>query len=506
MRKLTVLDTTLRDGEQSPGCSMAIDEKVELAKTLEAMGVDVIEAGFPICSVGDRCAVRKISDIVKNATVAALCRARESDIIGGYEAVQTSVNPRLHIFIATSPIHLEYKLKMTEQQVLEAIESSMKLAKAFVPDVQFSAEDATRTPLPFLAKAMSTAIKFGATTINVADTIGYCQPDEIKHLFNYLYEHVNGIEKVNVGVHCHNDLGMAVANTLSAVQAGVNHVETTLCGIGERSGNAAMEEVVMAINTRSDLYGITTNIDTRSIYKASKLLSNIIGMQIPPNKAIIGANVYAHESGIHQHGLLNNAKTYELIEPETVGIPNNVIVLGKHSGKHAFKEHLSEMGYAVTTEELDRYFEMFKALADKKKYITRRDLESIISHDSIDRVRLYSLNDYHVNSVDGGADAEVTLNVGNATVTAGSDGNGTVDALYKAVNTIVGEAIELTDYSVRAVTEGEDALGEAVVKLRLADETATGRGVDVDVIRASLLAYIDGINKLSDTNLDEKRV
>ena len=380
MKRIRIFDTTLRDGEQSPGCSMNLTEKIEMARQLEKLGVDVIEAGFAIASPMDHKSVQTIAAAVSNCTVASLARCTKGDIDAAWDAVKEAKHPRIHVFLATSDIHMEYKLKMTREQVLERISSMVAYAKSFCDDIEFSAEDASRSDRAFLAQCYTNAVAAGATTLNVPDTVGYSTPQEMAELITYLKEHVEGIENTDISVHCHDDLGMAVANTLACIKAGATQVECTVNGIGERAGNASLEEIVMALHTRRDFYEAETGINTRQIYNSSKLLSNITGVPIPPSKAIVGANAFAHESGIHQHGVISNAQTYEIMKSTDVGIPQNTMVLGKHSGKHALREKLASMGYELDDQEMENVFARFKDLADKKKNITGSDIEALVLH------------------------------------------------------------------------------------------------------------------------------
>lgn len=495
MRQIKIFDTTLRDGEQAPGCTMHIDEKLELAIKLEKLGVDIIEAGFPVTSDGDAKAVRAIADTLKNTEVCALSRAIESDVDAAFNAIKSAVSPRLHIFIPTSALHMATKLKLSPDEVLENIARITVYAKKYLNNVQISFEDATRSDKDFLIKAVKTAQKSGATTINIADTVGYSCPEDITDLVNLILNNTD-VNKIEFGIHCHNDLGMAVANSLSAIRAGVNHVECTLNGIGERGGNASMEEVVMALGAKPE-YRATTRINTKEIYSASRLLSSIIGMQIPPNKPIVGSNVFLHESGIHQHGVLVNKNTYEIITPESIGVPKQEIILGKHSGKHAFKEFLAELNIAYDSELLDKYFKDFKDLCDKKKVVTALDIEALISGArSAKANERYTLKNFLIATKKDGAFATVTLLDGDKEVAFQADGNGALDSSFTAVNKILGVNYKLIDYSLHAITGGEDALGEAIVKLSNEDITITGKGLSTDIVEASILAYLDASNKL----------
>ncbi|HEY8419649.1 MAG TPA: 2-isopropylmalate synthase [Clostridia bacterium] len=499
MRRIKIFDTTLRDGEQSPGCSMHINEKIEIALQLEKLGVDIIEAGFAVSSEGDFKSVQAVAQAVKNCTIASLSRCVKGDIDASYNALKDAASPRLHLFLATSPLHMQYKLKMTPEQVLERIEESVKYAKTLVSDIEFSAEDAARSDPEFLAKAFSVAIKSGATVINVPDTVGYSTPQEMKELVEYLIKHTDGIEKVDISAHNHNDLGLACANSLAMVLAGASQIECTINGIGERAGNTSLEEVVMAIKTRESFYNAYTKINTKEIYRTSRLVSNIIGVPIPPTKPIVGANAFAHESGVHQHAVLSNPLTYEIIRPEDVGVPQNKIVLGKHSGRHAFVEHLKAAGYDLSPEEIEEYFAKFKALADKKKYVSHKDIEALMTGATKNIVAEYELVDFNMTSgKNNKAAATITIKTPQGLATATESGNGPVDSAYLAIKKALKKDVVLFDFHINSITEGQDALGEATVKLSLNGNTATGRGVSTDVLEAAILAFIDGINKLQD--------
>ena len=501
MNKIKVFDTTLRDGEQSPGWSMNLTEKIEMARQLDRLGVDIIEAGFAIASPMDFKSVKTIAETVTNCKVASLARCTKGDIDTAWDAVKGAKYPRIHVFLATSDIHMEYKLRMTREQVLASISENVAYAKSLCEDIEFSAEDASRSDPAFLAKAYSAAIAAGATVINVPDTVGYSTPQEMGQLITYLKENVAGVDKVDISVHCHDDLGMAVANTLACIQAGATQVECTVNGIGERAGNASLEEIVMALKTRQDFYQADTNINTRQIYRSSKLLSYITGVPIAPNKSIVGANAFAHESGIHQHGVLANAQTYEIMKSTDVGIPQNSMVLGKHSGKHALREKLESMGYEVTDQRLDEIFARFKKLADKKKTITSSDLEALVLNERRVEAVYYDLVSHVVNT---GSDvpntAIIKVKKDDETLEEVAMGSGPLDAAYKAINHIVGMDVTLNSFSLNAVTDGEDAIGEATVKLSCGGKTVTGRGLSTDIIESSIRAYINGINKLKGAN------
>jgi 2-isopropylmalate synthase len=499
MRRIKIFDTTLRDGEQSPGCSMNLSEKIEMARQLDALGVDVIEAGFAIASPMDLKSVQAIAAAVNDCTVASLARCTKGDIDAAWEAVQNAKHPRIHVFLATSDIHMEYKLRMTREQVLDRISKMVAYAKAKCPDIEFSAEDASRSDRAFLAQCYTNAVAAGATTLNVPDTVGYSTPQEMRDLIAYLRAHVAGIDQVDISVHCHDDLGMAVANSLACVEAGAAQVECTVNGIGERAGNASLEEIVMAIRTRADFYDAETGINTRQIYKSSKLLSNITGVPIPPSKAIVGANAFAHESGIHQHGVIANAQTYEIMNSADVGVPKHTMVLGKHSGKHALREKLESMGYELTEEELDTVFTRFKDLADKKKHITTSDLEALVLHrHRVSAAGSCQLVSHVISAGDGVPNTScVRLERDGKTLEEVAIGSGPIDASFKAINRMLDMDIKLDSFSLNAVTDGEDAIGEAVVRVSDGKGDAfTGTGLSTDIIESSIRAYVNGINKL----------
>ena len=495
-KHIKIFDTTLRDGEQAPHCSMNIPEKIEIAKQLERLGVDCIEAGFPVSSAGSFKAVERISATVYDSQIAALCRAVRKDIDAAYEAVKKAAAPRIHTFLATSPIHMEYKLKMRPEEVLENIKDSVSYAKSLCPDVEFSAEDAMRSDKEFLAKALSIAIKAGANVINVPDTVGYVLPEEMFERIKYLYETVEGIDKVDLSVHCHNDLGMAVANTLAGIRAGATQVECTVNGLGERAGNAALEEIVMAIKTRRSLFNAYTKINTRQIYKTSKLIYTIIGQSVPINKPIVGGNAFAHEAGIHQHGVLAARETYEIMRADDIGITKNKLVIGKHSGKHAIAERLKEMGYTFTEKELTKYYERVKELSDKKKYVSDSDIEAIV----MNRERIegaYKLEYFDVHTSNSTSTCVVKMSREGKSVEKVSLGDGPINAAYNAINKIVGNLnIVLENYDIHSVSDGNDALGEVTVRLKIGERSITGRGLSTNIIESSILAYINGINKL----------
>ncbi len=495
--RIRIFDTTLRDGEQSPGFTMNTEEKLEVARALEALRVDVIEAGFPISSKGDLEGVRLIAREIREATIAGLARANLADIDAAVDGVREAARPRIHTFIATSPIHMEHKLRMTPTQVYEASVEAVRYARRFVDDVEFSAEDASRSDPEFLCRVFDGAIAAGATTINVPDTVGYATPEEYAQLIRSLIERVPNSDKVIWSVHCHNDLGLAVANTLAAIQAGARQVECTINGIGERAGNASLEEIVMALHTRRNYYKHDTAVDTSKIYRTSRLISAITGIPVQPNKAVVGDNAFAHEAGIHQHGVLANRETYEIMTPQTIGIPSNKLVLGKHSGRHAFKNLLENNGVRLPDAELQRAFEEFKALCDKKKQVTVDEILALAGGEMRGAPHTYELRSFHV-STSGALSpmASITLARGGDQFTQEATGDGPVDAMYNAINKIVGLTPSLADYAIKAVTGGTDAVGEATVKVRDGDGLFIGRGTSTDILEASAKAYLAAVNKI----------
>ncbi|NLO93160.1 MAG: 2-isopropylmalate synthase [Clostridiaceae bacterium] len=499
-RRIYIFDTTLRDGEQSPGCSMNLQEKLQVARQLERLKVDVIEAGFAVSSPGDFQSVKSIAESVKNSTVASLSRALPQDIDKSWEAVKNAVSPRIHVFLATSPIHMQYKLRMSPEEVLERAKKMVAYAKQYCSDIEFSAEDATRSQPEFLYRVFEAVIDAGATVINVPDTVGYTTPDEFYELIKNIRENVSNSDKAKIAVHCHNDLGLAVANTLAAARAGATQLECTINGIGERAGNAALEEIVMAIKTRPQQFDLDVQIDTTQILRTSKLISSITGSPVQPNKAIVGSNAFAHESGIHQHGVLAEKSTYEIMTPESIGLSKNNMVLGKHSGRHAFEDRLVELGYNLTKKELDETFIRFKALADKKKVVQDADLEVLLQHKSVEIPEMYKLDRFVINTGNTiTATASVRLikqSEEEMLIEEVSTGDGPIDAAFKAVEKAVGANFTLEDYTIRSVTEGLDALGEAYVKIRSGARVYTGKGVSTDVFEASVLSYVNAINKM----------
>ncbi len=492
-----IFDTTLRDGEQSPGFSMTPAEKLELARQLEALRVDVIEAGFPVASPGDQDAVRTVAREVRGSTIAALARANPRDVEAAVEALRQAARPRVHVFIATSPIHMAHKLRLKPDEVVEAATAAVRLARRFTDDVEFSAEDASRSEVEFLCRVFDAVIRSGATVINVPDTVGYTTPHEYAALIKSLRERVKDSDRVIWSVHCHDDLGLAVANSLAAVAAGARQVECTINGIGERAGNAALEEIVMALRTRRDAYGAHTGIDTTRLHRTSRLLTAVTGVAVQPNKAVVGENAFAHEAGIHQHGVLVNRTTYEIMRPEDVGLPKNRLVMGKHSGRHAFRRVLEDQGVRLDEPALDRTFARFKALADRKKQVAIEDILALVDEEVRAAPARYTLRSFHVITGTGVPPAAtVTLDSEGGPATASASGDGPVDALCAAVNTMTGLQAQLVGYGIRAVTGGTDALGEVTARVREGETVVVGRASSTDVLEGSVRAYLDAVNRL----------
>lgn len=495
-RRIYIFDTTLRDGEQSPGASLNIEEKVEIAKQLARLQVDIIEAGFPASSPGDFEAVRRIAQTVKGPAIAALARVTPSDIDRAWEAIRYAARPRIHVFIGTSPIHRQYKLKMDPEAILEAAVAGVRRAKSYTRDVEFSAEDASRTELEFLQRVFTAVIEAGATVINVPDTVGYATPAEFGQFIADLLAGIPNMDKAILSVHCHDDLGLATANSLAAIASGAAQVEGTINGIGERAGNTALEEVIMALYTRRDVYDCETGIKTEEIYRTSRLVSSLTGMPIQYNKAIVGRNAFQHQSGIHQDGVLKERTTYEIMNPAMIGLSQDNIVLGKLSGRHAFRHRLQQLGFNLSEEELNKAFERFKALADRKKEITDRDLEAIVE-DEIrtvpEKIVLESLHIFTGSRVV--PTATVQLVVDGVPVQEAACGEGPVDAAFKAIDKITGLEVNLLDYSLSAVTGGKDALGEVTARVELDGKVYVGRGFSTDIIEASVKAYLNALNK-----------
>jgi 2-isopropylmalate synthase len=502
--RVYIFDTTLRDGEQCPGATMTFEEKLEVAHLLDIMGVDIIEAGFPIASQGDFEAVEAVAKAVKNATVAGLARAIFADIDRAGEAVRGAKRGRIHTFVSTSPIHLAHQMRKTEEEVLEIIVKTVTRARGFVDDVEWSAMDATRTPLDYLCRTVEAAINAGATTINLPDTVGYATPNEYRDMFLNVRNRVPNADKAIFSVHCHNDLGLAVANTLGGLEGGARQIECTVNGIGERAGNAALEEVVMAIKTRSDMLPYECNVESTMLNRASKLVSAATSFPVQYNKAIVGRNAFAHESGIHQDGMLKNQTTYEIMTPESVGVQKTSLVMGKHSGRAAFKNKLGELGYELGDNQLEDAFARFKALADRKKHVYDEDIEALVDENiatAQDRVKVIALT--VIAGTMGHQSATLSLDVDGTHKTVQTTGNGPVDAIFNAIHAIMPHDAKLALYQVHAVTEGTDAQAEVSVRLEdpFSGRSVTGRAADPDTLVASAKAYIAGLNKL-----DAKRV
>ncbi|MCC3356518.1 2-isopropylmalate synthase [Bacillus sp. REN16] len=499
MRKINIFDTTLRDGEQSAGVNLNLHEKLEIAKQLERLNVDVMEAGFPAASDGDFQSVKQIAETIKNVSVTGLARAVQSDIDAAWGALQGGAEPRLHTFLATSPIHRKYKLRQTQDQVIQTAVDSVKYASKFFPIIQWSAEDASRTELDFLAKIIKEVIDAGANVINLPDTVGYGTPEEYGKMFTYILNNVPNIDKVILSTHCHDDLGMAVSNSLSAVERGVLQVEGTINGIGERAGNASLEEVAVALHIRQDYYQANTRLKLDEIKRTSDLVSKLTGMIVPPNKAVIGKNAYAHESGIHQDGVLKEKTTYEIITPELVGVKSNSMVLGKHSGRHAFRNRILELGYTLDDAEVNRVFKLFKDLADKKKEITDDDLVTLLVNEKVANVEdMYQLTSmqvqYGTNQIPT-ATITLTDREGNQ-IQEAATGSGSVEALYNTLERAFGISITLDDYRIQSVGAGRDALAEVFVKVKNNNAESSGRGSAQDVLEASAKAYVNAVNRL----------
>ena len=489
----------MRDGEQSPGVNLSAEEKVAIALQLERLGIHVIEAGFAASSPGDLDAVRRVGEAVTHSTVVSLARAVPGDIEKAREALKNAASPGIHVFLATSPIHRKYKLNMTREEVLEQAEAAVRLARKYFDRVEFSMEDGGRTEKEFLCQVAERVIPAGADVLNIPDTVGYLTPEEYGDIFRYMKQHVTGIEKVKLSAHCHDDLGMAVANSLAAIEAGVEQVEGTINGIGERAGNAALEEVAMALATREDHYQVSTGLNLKEIAKTSRMVSKMTGMLVPGNKAVVGANAFAHESGIHQDGMLKNSSTYEIMQPETIGQEATRLVLGKHSGRHAFRDKLKSMGYQLTDEQTDQLFGRFKELTDRKKEVEDEDIASLVEEKWAEETEIYHLE-------------TVQLTYGNQSVPTAfirvydvrnqqfldeaACGNGSVDAIFQAIDRVTGEKAKLVDFKIASVTHGTDALGEVYVKLEQDGATVQGRGVSTDILEASARAYIHGINRI----------
>jgi len=497
MERIIIFDTTLRDGEQSPGVGFTVREKLEIARQLERLGVDVLEAGFPASSSGDFEAVRQIAREIKGPVIAALARAVPSDIKKAAEALKEAKRGRIHVFIATSPIHMKYKLRKDPEEVLRLAREAVKMAKEYCQEVEFSPEDASRSDPSFLYEIISAVLEEGAGIVNIPDTVGYSVPEEFGSLIRNIMENVPTIKEATLSVHCHNDLGMATANSLSAIKNGARQIECTVNGIGERAGNASLEEVVMALKTRRDFFGFSTNINTSEIYRTSQLVSRLAGMPVQPNKAIVGKNAFRHAAGIHQDGVLKEAATYEIMSPSSIGLEREELVLGKLSGRHAFKERLKKLGFDLNALQLEAAFKTFKELADKKKEIFDEDLVFIVEEQTLQIPQIYSLEYIHI--VTGNQvlpTATVKIRKEEKIFQEAACGDGPIDAAYRAIDRVVGLKVKLVDYSIRSVTGGKDALGEVMVKVQKEESMVTGRGISTDIIEASAKAYINAINRL----------
>lgn len=501
MRKIYIFDTTLRDGEQSPGVNLNTREKLEIAYQLEKLGVDRIEAGFPAASPGDLASVNAVARAIKQSTVIGLSRSRVQDIDAVREALKGAADPCIHLFLATSPIHRKYKLKMEKEQVLETAQAAIRYARKYFSKVEFSCEDAGRTEIEFLCEMTEMAISEGVSVVNIPDTVGFLYPHEYGNIFKTLKEKVPNIEKIQLSAHCHDDLGMATANSLAAILGGADQIEGTVNGIGERAGNTAIEEVAMALETRSEFFGAKTSLALSEISRTSRLVSRLTGMVVPGNKAIVGANAFAHESGIHQDGMLKEKTTYEIMSPETIGLKESKLVLGKHSGRHAFREKLIDLGYTLDEERLNLAFAKFKELADKKKDVSDGDLLAIVEERLIDTPEFFSLETIYVsygNEMIPSAKVRI-VTVDGDVLERESEGNGSVDALYNAIDKAVGEEVTLSDYSIKSVSHGKDAQGEVHVVLTQNEISVQGRGVSTDILEASARAYVDALNRLIET-------
>jgi 2-isopropylmalate synthase len=495
--RVQIFDTTLRDGEQSPGASMNVEEKVAIARQLEQLNVDVIEAGFAASSEGDYDSIRRVAETTTRPIVLSLSRTKEGDIERAIRAVEKAKRPGIHVFIATSDIHLKHKLMMSRQEVVDAAAWAVAYARKHLDYVEFSAEDASRSERDYLVQVFAEVIKAGAVTVNVPDTTGYALPEQFGELFRYLIANTAGGERVCWSAHCHNDLGMAVANSLAAVKAGARQIECTVNGLGERAGNTAMEEVVMALKTRADFFALETGVVTEQIYPASRLVSQITGIAIPINKPIVGENAFAHEAGIHQDGVLKNKITYEIMRPETVGLAANRLVLGKHSGRHAFVDRLRELGISAPDMDMNKAFDRFKALADKKKSVYDEDLMAIVAEEVVRVPDRYELAHLRVtSSSDAVPEATVRVRVDGEERSEHATGDGMVDACYKAIAKATGTHCKLERYAVKAITGGTDAQGEVSCLVRDADLTSTGQGAHTDIIMASALAFLNALNKM----------
>ncbi len=510
MDTVRIFDTTLRDGEQSPGATLTLPEKVEIARLLESMGVDIIEAGFPISSPGDFESVKTIASQVTKSTVCGLARCTPKDVERAGEAVKGAAKPRIHVFCATSKIHREHKLKKGKEDIISLSVESIKQALQYTKDVEFSPEDASRTELEFLEEITHAAIEAGATTINLPDTVGYATPASYGLIFSHLIKKLPAIRQKGIilSSHCHNDLGLAVANSLAAIENGARQVECTINGIGERAGNAALEEIVMALKVRHDHYSVGTRVDSTKIYPASRMVSTLTGLTVQRNKAIVGQNAFAHEAGIHQDGILKYRETYEIMDPTAVGLPTNSLVLGKHSGRHAFRERVTSLGYELDDEQIESAFNRFKALADKKKEVFDEDIEALVDDQLELGCGVWKLTGLQVMTGSNSTPtATVTLKDGSGEpIQDASVGDGPVDAIYSAIQRLTGVRVSLSDYRIRAVSKGKEALGEVQIEIDHSGRKVRGRGLSTDILEASALAYLAAINRLRSLSSREKLV
>ena len=510
MDSVRIFDTTLRDGEQAPGGTLTLPEKLEIARHLEAMGVDIIEAGFPISSPGDFESVQTIASEIRRSVVCGLARSTPKDIERAGEAVKSAAKPRIHIFCATSKIHRDHKLRKGKEEIIRISVEAIKLARQYTDDVEFSPEDASRTELDFLEEMTAAAVEAGATTINLPDTVGYATPKGYGEIFSHLFKKLPVLKEKNIilSSHCHNDLGLAVANSLAAMENGARQIECTINGIGERAGNAALEEIVMALKTRKDFFRIDTRIDTTKIYPASRMVSSLTGLVVQRNKAVVGENAFAHESGIHQDGVLKYRETYEIMDPATVGIPKSSLVLGKHSGRHAFRDRVEQLGYTLSDEQVEATFVRFKALADKKKEVFDEDLEALVDEQLELTSGLWQLVGLQVTAGSNTIPtATVTLKDNNGdTIQDASIGDGPVDAIYSAIQRLTGIKCSLNDYRIRAVTKGKEAMGEVQIEIDHSGRKVRGRGLSTDILEASALAYLAAVNRLKSLNHRERMV
>ena len=496
--RVVIFDTTLRDGEQAPGCSMTLNEKLRVATALRDLNVDVVEAGFPAASPGDFESVRTIARSIEGPTICGLARCNPNDIRCAWDAVKDAASPRIHVFVATSQIHREHKLQMAKEEILRSAVESVSLARECCEDIEFSPEDASRTELEYLAQVVQAVIEAGATTVNIPDTVGYAVPGEFFEVFKYLTEHVSGIDAVRLSAHCHDDLGLAVANSLAAVQAGARQIECTMNGIGERAGNCSLEEVVMALKTREGHFGVTTAVDTRRLYPTSRIVASVTGMHTPRNKAIVGENAFAHEAGIHQHGMLQHRATYEIMRPEDVGLARSNLVLGKHSGRHAFRERVQQLGFGLDDVELNRCFDEFKRLADRKKDMYDADIEAIIMNVDVGKTGPWIIDELRITAGTGtvAAAALKLSHTDGREIREAAEGDGPVAAAFRALEAATGVDLTLKNFEVRGVTVGDDAQGEVTVTVEYNQQSFRGHAVSTDIVESAAFAYLEVINRI----------